>query len=122
MTPCRCGCGELVAGTWKRGHARRGEGGAVMQPVMPLSAEEIDGPGDVEDLGEIPCPEGDGQRPPGAGAPPSAGQAPAPSPADDDGAGHARQGWGKPHPVRVGPTQSGRARGVRVTVSIRADI
>jgi hypothetical protein len=27
LTPCLCGCGNMVRGDWKRGHARRGVGG-----------------------------------------------------------------------------------------------
>src|SRR5580693_2493096 len=102
MAPCRCGCGELVAGTWKRGHARRGEGGYAVQPVMPLSLAEIDGADDVEDLGEIPFPPEAGT--PSAGGPPAAEspRPPAPDPGADEGPGHARKDWRKQQ-------QSGRA-------------
>src|ERR1700749_4276213 len=122
MKPCRCGCGELVAGTWKRGHARRGEGGMGMQPVMPLSADEIYGTDGVEDLGEIPFVAEDRQRPPGAGASPSAGDAPAPPPipADDEGPGHARKDWRKQQ--QPGRAPRGAVRALRVTAGIRADI
>lgn len=91
-----------------------------MQPVMPLTAGEIDGPDDVEDLGEIPFPVEDGQQRPPAGAPSSAGEAPAPSPADDDGPGHARKGWGKQR--QGGRAPRGPVRALRVTAGIRADI
>jgi hypothetical protein len=93
-----------------------------VQPVMPLSLAEIDGADGVEDLGEIPFPPEAGTPP--AGGPPAAESPgpPAPDPGADEGPGHARKDWRKQHQARVGPTQSGRARAVRVTVSIRADI
>lgn len=47
MTPCACGCGTLVRGTWKRGHSRRGYAG--FQPIPPPDAPDSA----FEDLGLI---------------------------------------------------------------------
>jgi hypothetical protein len=91
----------------------------VARQILPLTDAEINGDGDVEDLGEIPFIAE--ERPPssagGTGA--RSPEPPAPDPGADEGPGHARKGWAKaaaPKAVR------GAAKAVRVTAGIRADI
>jgi hypothetical protein len=91
-----------------------------MDSVMPLSLAEIDGADDIEDLGEIPFIAEDRQPPPGAGASPSAGDTPAPIPADDEGPGHARKEWRKQQ--QPGRAPRGAVKALRITAGIRADI
>jgi hypothetical protein len=90
--------------------------------VLPLSAEEIDGDGDVEDLGEIPFIADDGvpspQPVPGRPEYPGAGAA---TPVPDEPPAHARRGWRNPPRAPSSPSSGGK-RTTRVTASIRQDI
>lgn len=109
----------MVAGTWKRGHARRGEGGTVR--LLPLSDAEIDGEDLVDDLGEAPFIDIPAPAPPrSAGPPPAPPEPPAggPGAGDDDGPRHARRGWQPkqaPRPPRGGSK-------IRITATTRGDI
>ena len=117
MKPCACGCGTLVAGTWARGHARRGRA----DPGPPLlTAEEIDGADDVIDLGEVPFIPDEGPPERSAPRPPASGRGAEPPAAAESGEGpaHGRRGWAR---APAAPRPS-RSRGVKITASIRADI
>jgi hypothetical protein len=89
-----------------------------VQPVMPLTDFEINGADDVEDLGEIPFIAEDGVS--SAGVSTAEPGTPAPSPADDEGPGHARKEWRKQQ--QPGRAPRGPVRALRITAGIRADI
>jgi len=105
----------MVRGTWARGHARRGEGAAM---VTPLTAEEIESGGDeYEDLGTIVLQDPPQGIPPGGGnhAPQPSEPPPGPTGPDEPPA-HARK-RGRP------PGSKNQAPSVpRVTAGVRADI
>ena len=116
LSPCACGCGELVPGTWKRGHSARGRPDGTRLSALPSPAELDDLPpedfGPIIDIIDVGPPEPAG--PPRAPAP----DGPAPEPGDDEPPGHARRDWQAPRR---------RARGKRttvpkVTVGVRSDI
>jgi hypothetical protein len=112
LHPCACGCGELVTGTWKRGHARRGRQGEDTV-VTPLSATEIDSDDGFEDLGEIPFVDvPDSPEPRRGGAEPEAASVP-----DGGGPRHARKDWRELPKVKHGPIKK-----IRITATIQADI
>jgi hypothetical protein len=91
-----------------------------VQPVMPLSAAEIDE--GIEDIGEIPFVPEVGTPPaggPAEGSVPGPPAPPGPDAGADEGPGHARKDWRKQQQPRPAP---GRPRAIRVTAGIRADI
>lgn len=125
MNPCACGCGTLVAGTWKRGHSKRGVAGfrPLPDPGAPDSAfdfglaeptgqvpgqqefdfgDELDGQGDELDGDEL-----DGQ----------AGEAPRLA---EPGPAHTSRSWRrkKPRAAKAGA----RPRPPRLTASVRTDV
>jgi len=127
MNECACGCGELVTGTWKRGHSSRGRGGATVHPLPPPAGDpggpgDPDGLDDLEDIGIID-PGGledsvldDQQSRDSAGVPdwwdvPPAGPE-APPAGPDPG----------PAPVGKGKSHRGGGRPPRVTAAVRGDI
>ena len=116
LSPCKCGCGALVPGTWKRGHAKRGEGG-----YNPVQHGPLPGPGELDDLppedfgpiidigDDSAPPAGPPTSPPGGPAP----ERPAPEPGWDEG----------PAPLRRDSTRGrGRAKPPRLTQAVRSDI
>ena len=54
LKPCACGCGELVKGTWKRGHSVRGEGGFGRDRPPPLPGPDEEFVGETEPDPDIP--------------------------------------------------------------------
>ena len=117
MNLCACGCGTEVAGTWARGHAKRGR--AELR-VEPLTDEEIDGAADGwADLGEISIdPEPDEVSVSGGAAGPSRNVSPGPPPSEpDQPPAHATKDRRK-----AARASKPRAAAVRVTAGIRADI
>lgn len=113
LNRCACGCGELVAGQWKRGHSSRGVGGYVAPlgdgeedlPPVPFGAEVID-------VGDLPGPRDQG------GAQESTPQEPPPG--EDEPPGHARREWQR-RTERPPRARSG-GKPFRVTQAIRGDI
>jgi hypothetical protein len=127
MTPCKCGCGELTGGEWKRGHWARGEGG--YDPAEHGPGEQLlPGPGEDTDLGVIDFGDdedaGPGPARPGTTpAPPPPGPSPGPPPqrGGDDGEIPADPA---PGPVndRTRRGGGGRPGPVRVTANVRKDV
>jgi hypothetical protein len=109
LTPCLCGCGALVKGQWKRGHASRGVGGYRPDVHDP---PRLPDPGEDYDLGEI-YPEGDWQ--PGLDEPEPGEAGPPPELPPDEPAAPIPRG-GKPRRGRQ------QAKPQRVTAAIRGDI
>ena len=113
LSPCACGCGELVPGTWKRGHSARGRAGAARLSALPSPAELDDLPPEdfegIIDLGDEPPPPA---GPPRAPAP----DGPAPEPGDDEPPGHAKRDWQRPR------SRSQKGKPPRLTVAVRSDI
>ena len=116
LRPCACGCGELVPGTWKRGHSARGRPGTARLSALPSPAELDDLPpedwGPVIDINDPPLPGGPPTREPRPEPEPE----PEPEPGDDEPPAHARREW-KQAPRRRGP-----AKLPRITAAIRGDI
>ena len=112
MTPCLCGCGEWVTGRWKRGHARRGEGGyqASARPPGRPAMEPIPGPDVLEDFGLVDVGDAVPDRPEG----PLLSE-PGPLPPDEPPA-HAQRGWRREARTR------GKGKAPKVTAAIRGDI
>lgn len=110
--PCACGCGELVRGTWKRGHAARGPGGydpdRHSEPVAPPS----DDGADDWDIGDAD-PEPEFTPPPPWTGPRLAEDVPPMPPMEPDEP-PAVIGKGKPRTIKGKP--------VRVTAAVEKDI
>ncbi len=105
--PCACGCGELVTGTWKRGHSGRGVGGYRNLASLPAPGE-LDPDSEPELMGDAdPDPEP---------APVRAVPGPAEDTAEDEG--EARP---DPPAAKIGKTRAGTAP-KRITGAVRADI
>lgn len=105
----------MVAGTWARGHARRGRADAV----EPLSDEEIEAAAGWADLGEITIPdEPDGVPDSGSAPGPRSSGAEPPEPDRDEPPAHASKERRKAAKGR------GRAdlKPVRITAALHADI
>jgi hypothetical protein len=112
MNECACGCGTLVAGTWKRGHKAKAEARSRLGllPGPDVADEDLDlgligPPPPVEPpaLASVPDDDGDGEDEVSPDPPP----------------GHARQDNAGP---RRGRPAAGHGGKVRVTATVRKDI
>jgi len=125
LSACLCGCGELVAGSWKLGHAARGIDGYRAGPA-PLPPPGPDGPDDLEGLDDLDSMDPveyqalvDAHGPPGGSADygpgfmpgdiPGPGPAPGPLPAD-------------PPPARIKAVGGRSGQAKKVTAAVRSDI
>lgn len=113
LHPCKCGCGELVTGTWARGHHRRGADSRIPDPEAPDEAFtdpiEPGDPGDPGDPDEQDDPDGDEGQGDEHAERAAAGRDPAPA--------HADRGW----PKSKAPAKR-KPRPGRVSAAVRADV
>jgi hypothetical protein len=109
LNPCACGCGELVPGTWKRGHSSRGYAGLRSLPPPDAPDEAFEDLGfaepEPEPVLEVSNPAEDWQPPPFE---------PEPAPA------HARREWRRPSPS--GSKGRKAKTPPKVTAGVRGDI
>src|SRR5215469_8255459 len=129
LNPCECGCGALVPGRFKRGHASRvrarEQAGAGSAGLRPLTLEEISDDDDssgYDDAGDILAPdEGSAGRP--AVTPEIAAGPADTTPDGDEPPAHARRGRGRPKGSKTrNHAAVSRPPALRITAGVRADI
>jgi hypothetical protein len=126
LNACLCGCGDLVAGSWKRGHAARGVGGYRAGPA-PLPPPGAGVPDDLEGLDNMePVDPGPSFNPfafteePPEVRPRADGMGP-PLPGPSD-AGPFRELPADPPPARIKAAGGRGTKAPKVTAAVRSDV